>query len=277
MIKQIKANKLFNIQSGILNYLGGVSREKKLQHLNQLLEEGIQFTDGINIIIGENGSGKTTILNIIRYLTFCRGSFEPELELHDLNTRFDPEYNLQLYENIKMTADYNKFIFNLYQMSAEPTVSEEMAFKNQNSAMQFMDLKSKSRGQNLMGDLSQLIHVMFDTTDHKSVLELVHAFEKEASNKDVFVDIANKALQYYTDNMYDSNCHTIIMDEPDQGLDIGNIQQVYDIISYDKPDTQMIAVIHNPLLIYKLSKLDNVNFIEMSSGYLDKIKAFIET
>lgn len=42
-----------------------------------------------------------------------------------------------------------------------------------------------------------------------------------------------------------------------------------------KPQTQIIAVIHNPALIYKLSKLDHVNFIEMTKGYLKKVVSFM--
>lgn len=36
-----------------------------------------------------------------------------------------------------------------------------------------------------------------------------------------------------------------------------------------------IAIIHNPALIYKLSKLDCVNFIEMTEGYLNKTCTFV--
>ena len=36
--------------------------------------------------------------------------------------------------------------------------------------------------------------------------------------------------------------------------------------------TQLICVIHNPILIYKLSKLDYINFIELTEGYLNEIK-----
>ena len=36
--------------------------------------------------------------------------------------------------------------------------------------------------------------------------------------------------------------------------------------------TQLICVIHNPILIYKLSKLKYINFIELTEGYLEEIK-----
>ena len=66
------------------------------------------------------------------------------------------------------------------------------------------------------------------------------------------------------------------MDEPDRDLDIDNIKLIYDILSCRKDQTQLISIIHNPILIYKLSKLKYINFIEMKRGYLKKIKDYIE-
>ena len=67
------------------------------------------------------------------------------------------------------------------------------------------------------------------------------------------------------------------MDEPDKNLDLENSKQVYGILSHRKEQTQIIAVIHNPVLIYKLSKLGGINFIEMEPGYVDEITKFVET
>jgi ABC-type cobalamin/Fe3+-siderophores transport system ATPase subunit len=62
------------------------------------------------------------------------------------------------------------------------------------------------------------------------------------------------------------------MDEPDRNLDIENIAQIKGILSFHKPQTQIIAVVHNPLLIYALSKKKCVNFIELTPGYIDRVK-----
>ena len=48
------------------NFLIEWSRNKQVGALRKRLEEGIEFTPGINILIGENGCGKSTVLNIIR-------------------------------------------------------------------------------------------------------------------------------------------------------------------------------------------------------------------
>jgi hypothetical protein len=68
---------------------------------------------------------------------------------------------------------------------------------------------------------------------------------------------------------------TILMDEPDRNLDIENIDTIKNILSFHKPQTQIIAVVHNPLLICSLSKKKDINIIEMTESYVDKIKKLI--
>lgn len=86
-------------------------------------------------------------------------------------------------------------------------------------------------------------------------------------------------LKYYKRNRItlteSSFEYTVLMDEPDRNLDIDNIMQIYNVLSFHKPQTQIIAIVHNPALIYKLSKLDCVNFIEMTEGYLKDVVNFI--
>ena len=70
---------------------------------------------------------------------------------------------------------------------------------------------------------------------------------------------------------------TILMDEPDRNLSLDNIKEIQGILSFHKPQTQLIAVIHNPLLIYNLSKIEDTNIIEMTEGYVHKVKSIIRT
>lgn len=39
---------------------------------------------------------------------------------------------------------------------------------------------------------------------------------------------------------------------------------------------QMIAVVHNPLLIYALSKMEHIHFIELTKGYVKKVKKQVD-
>jgi ABC-type enterochelin transport system ATPase subunit len=68
---------------------------------------------------------------------------------------------------------------------------------------------------------------------------------------------------------------TILMDEPDRNLDIENINQVKGILSFHKEHTQIIAVVHNPLLICSLSKIKDINIIEMTEGYVHKVNQLV--
>ena len=61
------------------------------------------------------------------------------------------------------------------------------------------------------------------------------------------------------------------MDEPDRNLSICNIGNIMPFFEYKKEETQVIATIHNPLIIYKLSKDKSINFIELTDGYVDKV------
>ena len=70
---------------------------------------------------------------------------------------------------------------------------------------------------------------------------------------------------------------TILMDEPDRNLSLDNIKHIKAILSFHKPQTQLIAVIHNPLLIYSLYKVEDINIIEMTEGYVTNIKSLVRT
>ena len=67
-----------------------------------------------------------------------------------------------------------------------------------------------------------------------------------------------------------------LMDEPDRNLDIENIWHIKSVLDFHKPHTQIIAVVHNPLLICALSKNPEVNFIEMTRGYVKNIRKMVK-
>lgn len=74
------------------NYLSDCSRNNQVRDLRKRLEEGIEFTPGINILIGENGCGKSTVMNIIRSANRIEHSFIPTL---DDRRNPQPSFNLQ--------------------------------------------------------------------------------------------------------------------------------------------------------------------------------------
>ena len=85
-----------------------------------------------------------------------------------------------------------------------------------------------------------------------------------------------KYYKYIQEHTIEGDEWTILMDEPDRNLSLENIQNIKDILSFHKQNTQVIAVIHNLLLIYSLFKNKDVNFIEMNKGYIKKVKTEVE-
>jgi ABC-type Mn2+/Zn2+ transport system ATPase subunit len=67
---------------------------------------------------------------------------------------------------------------------------------------------------------------------------------------------------------------SILMDEPDKGLDVVLLKALYGMLKTDKKDIQIIAVVHNPFLIHLLSGFSNV--IETSPNYMKLVENFIK-
>lgn len=70
----------------------------------------------------------------------------------------------------------------------------------------------------------------------------------------------------------DEGITTVLIDEPDSHLDIFKVKSLAGVLTEDRPDMQLIVVVHNPLLICELAKSAKTNFIEMEEDYVDKVR-----
>lgn len=264
------------------NYLREYSRNKQVRELTAKLWDGIEFKPGINIIIGENGCGKSTLLNIIRQGNLLTHSFIPKKSRFPIT---DVENLDNIYKCFVIKQDLSTPVFNLYRMSEDSHKLASNELNDKAELTQFLGMREESKGQNVKGDLSQLFHIMFkQSSECYPLLYYVKELTKTFPAKDVsdspFIKEVNGEALLETVKGNHTECkepmYTILMDEPDAGLDVENLKDVYGMLSTQRPDTQVIAVVHNPLLIYKLSKLDYINIIEMSKNYLSEIKNFLE-
>ena len=55
------------------------------------------------------------------------------------------------------------------------------------------------------------------------------------------------------------------------------LDEVLGILSFHKEQIQIISVVHNPLLIYALSKNKEVNIIELTDGYVNRVCSKVES
>lgn len=215
------------------------------------------FKPGVNIIVGENGSGKTTLLKLIeRYLLVDKT--ECSLGMYGSVMRNLIGLNKDVPDGVDVYADYDKNTFRLChkaEKNNDDVMSSASAFGET-----FMQMHS-STGEGVNIALNSLFKRIF-SKDAKLKFDYNKVGERVKSYGEY---INSHRVQKYDE-------WTIILDEPDRNLDIENIGYIKDILSFHKKNTQIIAVIHNPLLIYALSKKKRVNFIELTPGYIDRVK-----
>jgi ABC-type enterochelin transport system ATPase subunit len=100
-------------------------------------------------------------------------------------------------------------------------------------------------------------------------------YVEKGDNENIFTQYIDYVKEHIVD-FGNNNEYTVLIDEPDRNLDIFHINEIFAILNTRKEKTQLISVIHNPILIYKLSKNKDINFIEMKDGYIDSVKSELE-
>lgn len=247
------------------------------------LKEGttIEFKPGINIIVGANGCGKSTLIKTIATYLLCgNGCMKTPTGYNSVgdavNDRhlWDPTEGEKLLDGIDVAHDYNGVAFilrNSYEMENGD------ALRDMDSFVSAYKRRVSSMGENTMFSIQTLFDVMFADKGVEYLAFPVANLKKIMDNAgDVWKERIRQLLQYYkrnqvTDLTPEDFQYTVLMDEPDRNLDIYNLDQVADILSQDKEMTQLIATVHNPLLIARLSQKPNVNIIEMTEGYVNAV------
>lgn len=222
-----------------------------------------EFKPGVNIIVGENGSGKTTLMELIRkylvvdYTECFRGEYN-----YNINALFKTFHNDAMLDGVDVYADYAK---NTFRLSHADEKAHNDALKTFEDFGSFFDQKQSSTGEGVLVAINYLFGYIFGK---KAKLTFDYGQFKEVYP--LYVDYVDKHRMECADEW------TILMDEPDRNLSLDNIEHIKAILSFHKPRTQMIAVVHNPLLIYALSKMEHIHFIELTKGYVKKVKKQVD-
>lgn len=220
------------------------------------------FKPGVNIIVGENGCGKTTLMNLIKkylmvdYIDCDRGEYRC-----NINSLYDGLGQISFLDGVDVYADYCK---NTFRLSHAGEKEKDQAVKTFEDFGAMFTQKHSSTGESVLVAVNSLFNYMF-----KKGAKLTFDYGQFEESDSLYWEYVKNHQQEGSDEW------TILMDEPDRNLDIENISQIKSILSFHKPQTQMIAVVHNPLLICSLSKKKSINIIEMTEGYVDKVNQLV--
>lgn len=236
-----------------------------------------EFLPGVNIVVGPNGSGKSTLFKMMAMYFLCERTFSSQIPKEGFKMPMLFGYtDGELCDGIKIHADYMGVVYNYHSHSER---DNDDIFSSLNDFSLYIDNATSSYGEQQMNTLQTMFDIAFSNKDVQFPLLTI---KDMAKGEDDYWGPKMKALfNYYKENSIpvteETFEYTFLFDEPDRNLDVSNIKTLSSIFGFHKPMTQIIAVVHNPLLIYSLSKKSDVNFIEMEDGYLNKVISAVDS
>lgn len=249
-------------------------------YMSEVLHEAeYNFTPGVNIIVGENGCGKSTLFKAIYdYMLANNGIYS---SVPDRRLLF-PRAKLldgKVPNGMAVKADYKSRLYRLISFQ-DICAKQERLFDHDANLEMFANLQHTSKGEECHHGFYKMMDIMFRVgRDYDFIKELTEKKKQLGNNIDGFCD---KYIQYYKENQIPWNGKvTMMLDEPDNNLDVINLKHLYDVLTFEHPEIQVIAIIHNVALIKKLLEakdkgIIDINFIEMTPGYLKTVKEFLK-
>ena len=280
MIKTIKfhdPDKMENLPEEVVENMGYEFGVKSLKG------KVFEFTPGLNIIIGANGCGKTSMLNVIKDIMFCKKKVYSDIKYGSYAVlKIEGMFESGIWHLTEMESDYRTLLFSL--RPEDDLRSSEL--DNMMNFLQTYESYHSSSGENVLNSFHLLGKELVSFQGEK-MKEL--SFKKEVLDKlpellERHGDMASIIQNYYKRNMISDKGEvqkhsgiTIVMDEPDRGLDVINLQSVFGLIEnwVDIGKAQIIMSCHNPLLIQKFRKQEWCNVIELTEGYMGKIEEWM--
>lgn len=251
--------------------------------LESLNGRKFEFSPGLNVIVGSNGAGKTSMLKVIRRIFFCEGGRKSELRPAPFWKLSVPNDVVPMLEICDLRADYRRCAYNMLCDGDidKREVSDVATFLQ---VYEGMRASNGERGiialNTLLKQLGEKCDLPIEDDNHPwgmagSVLSCLIS----GLSDDEWGERMRQIVDYYDAHQVDDEKFSVIMDEPDSGFDVFRAKILCDLLERMANDADRIAIqpivaLHNVAIISRLMKNPKVNFIELTPGYMDAVRKF---
>ena len=230
----------------------------------------IEFKPGINLIFARNGTGKSTILDILSYCLHARQNYSSHITRKSCDDLFEKLANwpilLSDYDNPKSNIpDLLKIEHDgqaLHYFDPEHLVGLQHAGREFDFDFDMkVGMKSKvgSSGEQILMRLENFFNNTETEIKYKQTLETCRNSWKGEIKEPVISKLLTPSI--------DPGQITYILDEPTRSLDSYHEAAFWDLIDKSR-DKQIIIVTHSPYALF----LKDVNYIELTPGYIEQCK-----
>lgn len=241
----------------------------------------IKFSDKkVNVIVGPNGCGKTTLIEYLRVFTFTKEYNVSKLTSKYLSEReyFDREDGKNWGEkvfmrNVEIKTDFCESFY--YKPNYLPGDENDLT----HSLCMGYDIKeignkvrNKSSGQKSNAILNDAYQFIEDAKNHCKPIDISWGYETdgEAEKSYLWPGYEIRAIKKLITDVKPIK-PTVIFDEPEQSLDLKSHIEFWDkMANVNTDEVQVIVVTHSVLPFIR--NTEKYNFIEVIPDYVKEIK-----
>lgn len=223
----------------------------------------IEFAPGLNIIFGPNGSGKSTIIQQLARHFMCSTSGYPIINEANTSKLFGSIFNDEPKSGYKIIHDGQVVHYFESLMKLGFDSYGQADWNQMNDVASTMNSATLSSGNKSLNAMRRILNSLVSLD--KIVNNISGTCNDVWQNK---IKLIYKKLE--------ANCEigqrTLLLDEPDKGLDIPNQSTFWEYVQQWSKNFQVIVASHN---LFSLN-IENANYIELNKGYLKNCKSILK-